>query len=142
MSVTTHLPVSNASRATALKTTAVGLFWSVLLPGAASLLIMRFLVPSRLEGGGDGALAVVARFADELPLVVGLALFFAIAQVVRYWRARARGAAASAQADASRTFTDGRSLARLAGWLALAVVLALVMRKSLVQTYRVMSPSM
>src|SRR5262245_30446475 len=119
MSITSHLPVASSRRAAALKAGAARFFWSVLLPATLTLLIMRFGVPSRIEAGSDGALAAVARFADELPLVVGLALFFAVAQSVRYWRDHARGTTGSAEASPGTSlFANGRSLARLAGWVA------------------------
>jgi signal peptidase I len=145
------------------------LLWSVVVPAAGALLILRTLLPRRLEGATGGALATLARVTEEHPLIVGIVLFFLIAETVRYWRdllggrrdaARATATASLAGlsgpgAPASPTFRlasrstarptfriAGLSLARFAALLAVVAVAAFVLRASVVETYRVVSPSM
>src|SRR5215831_1853010 len=114
------------------------LLWSVLVPGCGALLIVRYLVPSPMEGRSGSIVALVGRLADEYLLAVGVGLFIALSAAVGYWRGRL-GAGIRPAAVAR---LDRRSVARLASGLGLAILAALFVRSSLLETYWVVSGSM
>jgi signal peptidase I len=118
--------------------------WSVLVPVGGTLIIYRYLVPPPMEGRSGGVVALLGRVADQHPLAVGVALFLALAATVGYWRARLRGKGAAAEAGAGEAAVrpDRRSWARLVVMMALAATLALGLRSSVAETYRVVSGSM
>jgi signal peptidase I len=115
------------------------LFWSLALPIAAALLVMRHLVPVRAEGQPGGLLAWSGDFADRHPLIVGLALFIGLSETARYWRKRLRhGGDARAQTSAF----DARATWRLVAGLLVVFVAALAFRYFFIETYRVIGGSM
>jgi signal peptidase I len=109
------------------------LSWAVSF--GATLGTLRYLVPSRMDGGEAGLVAWFARQGDEHPLYLGVALFFLFSEMASYWRRRwARGPTEGAVPRPSGT----RSVAVLG----LVVVVALVVRASVAEVYRVVSASM
>jgi signal peptidase I len=118
----------------------MGVAGSLALPAIVSLLALRFLVPSRLEGARGGVAGVGAWLGDHQPLFVGLVLFVGISEAARYWTKRLRKESPDPAAVArASTF---RSARRLLVGLAVAAVLAFAVRASVVATYRVVGPSM
>jgi signal peptidase I len=112
---------------------------SVIVPAVASLLALRYLVPSQLEGAGGGLRGAWAWLGDRHPLLLGLALFLAISEASRYWLNRMRPGWSGP--DTARS-TLLRSPRNLAIGLAVVALLVLVVRTSFVATYRVVGPSM
>ena len=110
--------------------------WSLLVPAVGAGLILRFLAPSRMEGTPNGLLAAIARFDDRHPLIVGLALFIVLSEGLHSWRPRTPSASPAAGV------TLGRGVGRWLVPIAVAALLALAIRSSVVETYRVVSPSM
>lgn len=117
-------------------------FWSALLPLLATAAVLRYLIPTRLEGGERGISALLARLGDAHPLLLAVALFFTLSIVARYWYAQVRPAA-PLPPSAVRTPADSRRRAgRFTFVLAAVIVLALGLRTTVVEVYRVVSPSM
>ena len=115
-------------------------FALVVLSAIASVLVLRYVLPSRFEGAGGGLSGFMAWLGDQHPLLVGLAVFSAISEVTRYWSRRlSRRATGTAGVDAGLTRGSAR---RLLIGLAVASILAFVARSSLVATFRVVGPSM
>jgi signal peptidase I len=112
---------------------------SLIVPAIASLLVLRYLVPSQLEGAAGGLRGAWAWLGDQHPLLLGLAFFFAISEASLYWLNRLRPGWAGSVAVGSTLFRSPRAL--LIG-LAVIALLALVVRTSVVATYRVVGPSM
>ncbi|HLK89001.1 MAG TPA: signal peptidase I [Polyangia bacterium] len=116
---------------------------TVVVPIVLSLLVLRFVLPSRLEGAGGGALGFFAWLGDAHPLFVGVALFLALSEIARYWLRLARGgdpAAESARPWAG-VHDRGRRLRLLIGLAALFVAI-FFLRTSVVATFRIVGPSM
>jgi signal peptidase I len=116
------------------------LLTSLLVPAVASLLTLRYLVPSPLEGAPGGVRGFWAWLGFHQPLFVGLALFVALSEAGRYWMRRFRndsfdpvGVAGAAKFGSAR---------RLLAGLAIVAVLAFALRASVVATFRVVGPSM
>ena len=61
-----------------VKTAPARLLWSVLVPTGASFVIVRYLVPSVMEGRSGGLLARVGLIADQHPLAVAVGFFLAV----------------------------------------------------------------
>jgi signal peptidase I len=111
------------------------LLWSWAVPLGATVATLRYLVPSRMDGGEAGTGAWFARVGDEHPLFLGVALFVLFSEFARYWLRRwKRGPAEGAAPRPGGV----RSVAVLG----LVVVLALVARASVAEVYRVVSASM
>jgi signal peptidase I len=105
------------------------------IPFAATVATLRFLIPSRMDGGATGFSAVAARLGDEHPLALGLGVFIVFSETAKHWwRPSDRGDDAPADRELL-----GRSF-----WAALSLVilLALFARTSLVEITRVVGPSM
>jgi signal peptidase I len=109
----------------------------VILPAVLTLLTLRYALPPRLGSAGGGLTGFLAGLADRYPLFVGLTIFLALAEMVRYWGRQWGDPSAKVQ-PAGRAV----DLRRLAMGLAAVGVLAFVTRTSLVATYRVVGPSM
>jgi len=109
--------------------------WSLLLPGALTALELRYLIPSRMAGASGGVVQTFARFSSENPLVIVLALFIATSSAIHYWREWFYGRGVSSS-------SSPWSRSRFATVLSLIVVLALVLRTFVAETYRVTSASM
>ncbi len=110
---------------------------SVIVPAVASLLTLRYLVPSRLEGANGGLSGAWAWLGDQHPLFLGLALFLALSEASRYWLNRLRPGSVGPVRS-----TLLRSPRGLVTGLAVVALLAFVVRTSFVATYRVVGPSM
>ena len=63
----------------------LSLVGAILGPAAASLLVLRYCLPSRLEGAAGGTLGVLAWLGDAHPLFVGVGLFLLFSEAGRYW---------------------------------------------------------
>src|SRR5262249_5784878 len=103
-------------------------FWTVVAPIAASLATLRYLVPSRIDGGERGFWAVLATLGERHPLLLGIAFFFLFALTFAPWR--------------RALVPGGVDGGRAAAALAVVLVAALAGRASVVGVYRVVSPSM
>jgi signal peptidase I len=119
----------------------LGVLAAVALPTVGSLLILRYLLPSRLEGAGRGLSGALAWMGDQYPLLVAIVLFVLLAEVGRYWLHyfRREVTATPSAGDAALT---RRSVARSSVALIAVVAVAFVMRSSVVATFRVVGPSM
>jgi len=114
-------------------------------PAVAAVLALRYAFPSRLGGAAGGVAGFLAWVADRHPLFVSLAIFVALSEVGRYWTQRILPAAAPVLDDDAAlrgAASNRRRAARLAGALAVAAILAFVVRSSVVATYTVVGPSM
>jgi len=124
----------------------------VIAMGATSI-VVQTLWPTRMELASGGLASGVARVTDEHPLAISVVLFLVFLEIARYWwrwagRLVPRGAPArnaagglpNAGGRASRT--TSASLFRLAAKISTCLALALVVRETVVRTYRVVSPSM
>ena len=125
------------------KRAASRLFWSLLLPLGVTLAALRGAVPSRMEGGPGELRSLVARFADESPLILGIFLFIAVSETIGYWRDRL-GATSRTRTPAFETGArpSARRVARVVAAVAVAAVLALGFRSSVAELHRVVSVSM
>jgi signal peptidase I len=131
--------LARSPRAVAFKLAASRLAWSLVVPAAAAWGILRYLAPAPLEGATGGLVAALGRLANEHPVIVGLALFISVSETLRYWRVRAGLEERVVAADAR---PRRRARLRLGAGLVAGLVALLAVRSSVVQTYRVDSPSM
>jgi signal peptidase I len=114
---------------------------ALIVPAVLSLLMLRFLFPSRLEGAERGAAGGFAWVADQHPLLVVVVLFMAITETGRYWFGRLTASnRASAVSSSPSVFI--RSLPRFLSAVAVVALLAFFSRSSIVSTSRVVGPSM
>jgi signal peptidase I len=113
---------------------------SLAVPAAISVLTVRYLVPSRLEGARGGLTGFWAWLGYHQPLLVGIALFVAISEAGRYWLNRLRPVA-SPPLTASR-LSGFRSVRRMLAGLACVALVAYALRASVVATFEVVGPSM
>ena len=116
----------------------LGVVGSLILPAAAAMLALRYLLPSRLAGTDGGVSGALAWVGDHHPLFLGLALFLMISETGRHWWKRFRKDAAP---PLSQAFAMGGSRRVLVS-LAAVVLLAFALRGSVAATYRVVGPSM
>jgi signal peptidase I len=119
------------------------LLGSIVAPAAASLLVLRYCLPSRLEGAAGGTLGVLAWLGDAHPLFVGVGLFLLFSEAGRYWMRRSPVGgdvvvSGAPPANRPRTRFPLRWLLALA---ALGVSI-FVLRSSVVATFRIVGPSM
>jgi signal peptidase I len=129
------LPVRRSSRAGALRFAA-----AVVSTLASSSFVVRFLVPSALEGARGGITGFLGWMGQLHPLVLGVCLFIVLAEIGRYW---ARHVGVGVDAPATRLATPRALPARrVAIALILAAAAAFVLRSSIAATYRVVGPSM
>lgn len=116
---------------------------AVVVPIALSMLALRFVFPSRLEGARGGLRGFLAWLGDVHPLFVGVLLFVALSEIGRYWVQRARGN--DGPPDGPRPQAGARGgrprLRLFLGLLSLGVVI-FVLRTSIVATFRIVGPSM
>jgi signal peptidase I len=111
----------------------------IVLAAAASLLVLRYVLPSRLEGARGGLTGALAWLGDQHPLLVGLAVFLALTEIGRYWW---RQLAPSSVGRAVEAALSWRAARRLLLGLAIAASLAYAVRSSVAATFRVVGPSM
>jgi signal peptidase I len=125
--------------------------WVIAL-GATSI-VVQTLLPTRMEGASGGLATGLARVTDEHPLALAVVLFLVFLEIASYWwrwAARLGSRATPARSATGGLPDDGRqgsratsaSLFRLAVKVAASLALALLVRETLVRTYRVVSPSM
>ncbi len=120
---------------------ALGLFVIpvVVIPVFVALLILRFVLPSPLEGAGGGVLGLLATLDSHYPLFAGVALFLIVSELGRYWT---RQLAPPAEQVVPTAAVRRRALRRLLVGLTVAAALAFVVRASVAATFRVIGPSM
>ena len=133
---------SPAVRVDALKTAASSLLWSLLLPATVTLLALRWAVPSRMQAGPGGVGALVARFADDHPLILGVALFVALSETIGYWRDRFEGTSRRVGSAGRGGPSGHRRVFKVVAAVGLAALLAVGFRSSVLEVYRVTSVSM
>jgi len=117
------------------------LFWlaSIVVPAGLSLLIVRYVWPSRLAGARGGVMGVLGWAGERHPLFVSVGVFVLLAEMGRYW-----------WRHITRSFEDANAFERqrparkssIVAGLAFVAVAAFVVRASVVATYRVVGPSM
>jgi len=109
-------------------------------PAVASLLVLRFLVPSRLEGAGGGLTGLAAWLGDQQPLLLGVVLFVALAEAARYWTSRWWPEAFATTEPGA--IGGAASRRRLIVGLAVVAAAAFFVRGSLAASFRIVGPSM
>jgi signal peptidase I len=122
----------------------LSLVGSIVAPAAASLLVLRYCVPSRLEGASGGVLGFLAWLGDAHPLFVGVGLFLLFSEAGRYWVRRLGGDGDAALARSAPEVGPVRSRIQARWLIALAALGAsiFVLRSSVVATFRIVGPSM
>ena len=110
------------------------------VPAAASILLLLYGFPSRLDGAGGGVTEALASLGDRHPLFICLAMFVVLAEVCRYWARQLFPGSFVTSAD--HVASSGRSVRRLLVALGVAALLAFVVRSSVVAVFRVVGPSM
>jgi signal peptidase I len=131
---------AGVARARALAWSALRRAGLVVVAAAVSLLVLRYVLPSRLEGARGGLTGALSWVVDQHPLFVGLLVFVGLTEIGRYWwRQLAPSSARLAAVDTAFSWLGAR---RLLIGLAVAGSLAYVVRSSVVASYRVVGPSM
>lgn len=113
---------------------------TVIATAAVSVLILRTVVPSSLEGARGGLAGFLGWLGEVHPLVLGVSIFVVLSELGRYWSRRwgiSVDAPGRATSDVAR-----RSARRIVVALALVAVAAFLTRSSLIAAYRVIGPSM
>ncbi|HVZ71344.1 MAG TPA: signal peptidase I [Polyangia bacterium] len=110
----------------------------VVAAGAMSLLALRWIVPSALEGTRGGVTGFFGWLCDRHPLVLGVVLFVAIAETARYWLRRRGTRVRFEVANA----TPARASRALIVGLVVFAIAAFFVRSSVIASYRVVGPSM
>lgn len=107
---------------------------------ALSAFIVRFLVPSALEGARGGLTGFFGWMGQLHPLVLGVCLFIVLAEIGRYWaRHVGVGLDGPATVNAGSRALPAR---RVVVALVLVGAAAFALRSSIAATYRVVGPSM
>jgi signal peptidase I len=129
-----------------IETRTFGLICSLVLPAAATLAALRFLIPSQMDAGSRGVFAVLARAEDIHPLLLAVALFLLLSAVAKHWlryfRARLGTVPPASPTEAPHDALASREPLRLAVWIAASVAVAFVACARLFEISRVASPSM
>lgn len=107
---------------------------------ALTVIVLRHVVPSRLEGMSGGLTGALAWLGDNHPLVLGIALFLAISEALRYWGQRLVPAGAVPSADSRPA--GGRSMKAMLLALAVVACVAYALRSTVAGTFNVSGPSM
>ena len=129
-----------ARRAGSLRGRALRVAVLVGLPAVASVATLLYGLPSRFDGAGGGVGRFLAWLGDQHPLFVCVTVFVILAEVCRYWSQRLFPEAfPRARENAVRSWP---AIRRLLGALAVAALLAFVVRSSVVAVFRVVGPSM
>jgi signal peptidase I len=111
------------------------LFFTLVAPALAALLLLRAAIPSRLEGARGGLLGVLAFLGDEHSLLVFVALFVVLSEAGRYWYRRNR-------MDGPAHPVATRSLIRFSAIVVALALSAFFVRSSIAGVVRVVGPSM
>lgn len=131
------------SRPTPVALRLLSLVGSIVAPAAASLLVLRYCIPSRLEGAGGGALGFLAWLGDAHPLFVGVGLFLLFSEAGRYWvRRLGAGDAVLPSTGVQASLPHRRFRPRWLIGLAALSASIFVLRSSVVATFRIVGPSM
>jgi signal peptidase I len=126
---------------------ALRFLWFVVVPAAVAVLGARFTLPDPGRSAGWGA---AARLFVESPLLVAVALFLLLAGLARYWRHHLPGGRwlsppAAVVPDSAAPPVPRAAVRQAVGLVAtvgLAAAAALLMRGSVVESFRVSSASM
>jgi signal peptidase I len=104
---------------------------------ALSWSVLRYVLPSALEGARGGVTGLLGWLGQREPLILGVCVFVVLAETGRYWwQLRA------VPGPVARTPAKAGSSRRILFAVALVAVAAFVVRSSIVATYRVVGPSM
>ncbi|HVZ20054.1 MAG TPA: signal peptidase I [Vicinamibacterales bacterium] len=125
-----------SARASALRFAA-----AVTSTAALSAFIVRFLVPSALEGSRGGLTGFFGWLGQLHPLVLGVCLFIVLAEIGRYW-VRHIGVSGLDAYPSPHARARSIPLRRVGVALALVAAAAFSLRSSVAATYRVVGPSM
>jgi signal peptidase I len=121
---------------------------AVVVTAAASVILLRQVWPSSLEGANGGLTGFLGWLGEAHPLMLGVGLFVVLSETGRYWSRRrgvARGApdgTAVGTRDGATESSTKRSTRRLVLGLGLVAVAVFLVRSSIAATYRVVGPSM
>jgi signal peptidase I len=138
---TDALPL-RAARGPGLVAAGLRLTWFVLVPGLLTIALLRYLLPSAVQAP-PGALRALSEWAEARQPTLAVGFFLLFSAILRYWRFRLPGAQLWVEATPASARAAGVGGAVLWGGLfALAAVLALTIRGSVFQGYRVLSGSM
>lgn len=113
---------------------------TILATGTLSVLILRGVVPSSLEGARGGVAGFLGGLGELHPLVLGVSIFVVLSEMGRYW-SRRWGIAIDSPARGT-TGAAGRSARRIVVALTIVAIAAFLTRSSLIAAYRVVGPSM
>jgi signal peptidase I len=122
--------------------TTIRTLWFGIIPALLALASYRYGVPGP-QSGYVGALATWSELCNARPTLALLGLFVLYVGLLRYWGGHLYGAALWLRADEQKA--EAATWRQIAVWgasLVLAAVLALGVRESLYQPYRVLSASM
>ena len=123
---------------------ALGAFWFAIVPALLAWLALWFLAPPVVVGSSQVA-GDIFHLAEEHALLCGVGLFLAFAAVARYWRFSLPGAkylSTLAPSLPVRARRQRWELGRLVLAMAGAALLAIAMRRFVVESYSVLSGSM
>lgn len=113
---------------------------SIVAMGALSVVILRAVIPSSLEGAHGGVAGLLGSLAEVHPLLLGVSIFIVLAQLGRYW-SRRWGIAVDT-VDHGATGGTRKAVHRTCVVLVLVALAAFLTRSSLIAAYRVVGPSM
>jgi signal peptidase I len=133
--------VAETQRERALLAAALRARGFVAMPSVLTALALRYLLPSPVRAP-QGALHDLSEWVDTHQAPTAVAFFLLFSALVRYWRLRLPAAAAWAEAPKAVAPANARGTVLWTGLVILAAVAALVLRGSLLQSYRVLSGSM
>jgi signal peptidase I len=108
--------------------------------GALSVVILRVVIPSSLEGAHGGVAGVLGSLAEVHPLVLGVSIFVVLLELGRYWLRR--WGIAVDTIDGKATSGTKKTFRRTCVALVLVALAAFLTRSSLIAAYRVVGPSM
>jgi len=111
------------------------LFFTLVAPALAALVLLRAAIPSRLEGARGGLLGLLAVLGDEHSLLVFVALFVLLSEVGRYWYRRRRS-------DGPAEPLGKRNFIRVTAVVVGMALMAFFVRSSVAGVVRVVGPSM
>jgi len=115
---------------------ALRVLWFVAIPALLAVVLVRFFVP-RDAPGVVGVLALVGRVGRDSPVILGAALFVVFSLVARYWLVHL-----TEGAPAARIGRPWREVASGAAVLTLTIGVALLLRATVAEPYRVLTASM
>jgi signal peptidase I len=131
-----------AARGPALVAAGLRLVWFVLMPGLLTIVVLRYLLPSAVQAP-QGALRAVSDWAETRQPMLAVGFFLLFSALFRYWRGRLPSAELWAEPPPSAARSVGVvGMLLWGGLFVLAAALALIIRGSVFQSYRVLSGSM